>query len=174
MATADVRTFWEAFVRLLLKCVAALGFATAATAANAVRPQGEAPAAPALVPAEVAGTAAAPGHDAAGAEPRAAAIPAPRPAYAGPPRRDRRNRTLPPTMKQRIHAEAHGASPSPRSVLAADVPGAFFDVPDAARAAQGPAQSAAAAAPTLPAAPAAPAAALIPSPRPRAHEALCE
>lgn len=44
----------------------------------------------------------------------------PAPSYAGAfmpsPRSSRRDRSLPPTMKQRISAEAHGASPSARSV----------------------------------------------------------
>jgi uncharacterized protein DUF6344 len=153
MATADDRTFWGAFVRLLLKCIAALGFGPAAAEVRtAVSAAAWANARTAVAP--VAVTAGAPGTDggthrlcdhAPGTGGRR--VPAPRTAYAALPRRDRRNRTLPPTMKQRICAEAHGASPSPRSVLAAQAP------------AEGSAMAAAA---------------LIPSPRPRGHEALCD
>ena len=100
MATAKVTTFWGAFVAVLLKCLAALGFATPAPAgipAAAVTP---APAESAerterAVPA---------GHR--------VTIPAQRrfePVY------ERSGRSLPPTMKQRIRAEAHGASPTARS-----------------------------------------------------------
>lgn len=93
MATAKVTTFWGAFVAVLLKCLAALGFATPARA--------EAPA-PAVTPAP-AGRALPTGR---------VSIPAPRhfePVY------ERSGRSLPPTMKQRIRAEAHGASPTARS-----------------------------------------------------------
>lgn len=49
---------------------------------------------------------------------RPAAPPAPSygSAFVPSPRSSRRDRSLPPTMKQRISAEAHGASPSARSV----------------------------------------------------------
>lgn len=94
----NVTAFWSAFVSVLLKCVAGLGFATPARTAQV-------PAAQAVAPATApAGTAAAPLQlrtPACGA-----LLPAPRPG----------GRTLPPTMKQRIRAEAHGSSPSARSI----------------------------------------------------------
>ncbi|MEV6005723.1 DUF6344 domain-containing protein [Streptomyces sp. NPDC051976] len=97
MATAKVTTFWGAFVAVLLKCLAALGFATPARAAipaEAVTP----------APAERTERTVPAGHR--------VSIPAQRrfePVY------ERSGRSLPPTMKQRIRAEAHGASPTARS-----------------------------------------------------------
>lgn len=94
MATAKVITFWGAFVAVLLKCLAALGFATPARAA---------------IPAEAVTPAAAERAVPAG---HRVSIPAQRrfePVY------ERSGRSLPPTMKQRIRAEAHGASPTARS-----------------------------------------------------------
>lgn len=164
MATADVRTFWSAFVSVLLKCIAALGFATPARTKTPAVVAGTAAApatttatglvtAPASDGTAAAGTPAAdtnhPGRRTNGRTP---AIPAPRCAYAYPPRRTRRGRTLPPTMKQRIHAEAHGASPSARKVLAADA----FDSYDAADAAGFTGST------------------VIPAPRPRVRGARCE
>ncbi|WP_329134044.1 DUF6344 domain-containing protein [Streptomyces sp. NBC_01476] len=105
--TGEIRTFWGALLSVLLKCIAALGFATPANrtvAAHpvAVLPEAGRPAAPRTVAKEV-----------AAAAPR---VPAPR-SYES----SRRERTLPPTMKQRINAEAHGSSPSARSVRTGDV-----------------------------------------------------
>jgi hypothetical protein len=120
MAT-DIKTFWGALVSVLLKCIAALGFTTADRAA--VRTQ--APAAlrtKALVGAattEVEGAAPAPAGPRTPPSPRRADVRIPAPRACEPqPRRRERNRTLPPTMKQRIRAEAHGSSPSARSVRA--------------------------------------------------------
>ncbi|MBM9506000.1 DUF6344 domain-containing protein [Actinacidiphila acididurans] len=224
MAVTDVKTLWHAFVRVLLQCIAALGFATPATrnstaaqAGPAVRtPRGvraAVPAAGAALPAQAqapdrahAPERAGAARSASGAEPATAraagrnrrrttaghaeqakhakqvkkqvkkrvkrtahtepagpAIPAPRSAQARSSRRDPRTRTLPPTMKQRIRAEAHGATPTARSVLD----------PDLAESLAGPAAAG------LPLAAARPAAArttgtLIPAPRARAHEALCD
>ncbi|WP_328914686.1 MULTISPECIES: DUF6344 domain-containing protein [unclassified Streptomyces] len=112
-ATADVRTFWSALISVLLKCIAALGFATPAKFA-AVGPQAQAAA---DVPARIVdGTGVAPVAGRRAGSPYR--IPAPR-AYA--PLRRERDRKLPPTMKQRIRAEAHGASPSARSIPADDL-----------------------------------------------------
>lgn len=103
MAVSNVPTFWSAFIAVLLKCIAALGFATPArTQAVAAAPT----AAPAPAPMPAGRT----------------AIPSPR---TFEPPYERSGRSLPPTMKQRIRAEAHGASPSARSVtgdIGADAP----------------------------------------------------
>lgn len=219
MATADVRTFWSAFVRVLLACIAALGFATpartrtAATTAATPSPTGTpAPADAANTQARTearAGTRAearaharaeartgvvragaraearAGAQAEAGARPGSRTVPAPRAAFGYPPRRDRRNRTLPPTMKQRIQAEAHGSTPAARSVVALDLPGeelaALSAMPTASGATAAPVRSARRAgvltAPRahVPApARAGARTAHIPAPRPRAHEALCD
>lgn len=88
-ATATVTTFWNVFVTALLRCVAALGFG--------VRPEQRPEPKAAAAPDVIRGAA-------------RVAIPAPR---SFEPRRDR---SRPPTMKQRIRAEAHGSSPSARSL----------------------------------------------------------
>jgi hypothetical protein len=144
---ADIRTFWGALLSVLLKCLAALGFAPAAR--SAARPQ--TPVAPAVPAAPTAVAVAAAPADARGSAHKEASAEAPAggalPALDGgtetaaqpaPPRRRRsdahvpapraatesrlnrrnRGRTLPPTMKQRISAEAHGATPSARSLPA--------------------------------------------------------
>lgn len=125
-ATAEVRTFWGALLSVLLKCIAALGFRAPSARAGA---RAQAPVADRMNAATVATTVATVATDAAAAAeaPRAATghgLPGPRgeavpriPAPRGcePVRRDR-DRTLPPTMKQRIRAEAHGSSPSARSI----------------------------------------------------------
>ncbi|MBD0736221.1 DUF6344 domain-containing protein [Streptomyces sp. CBMA29] len=102
----NVTAFWNAFVGVLLKLVAGLGFATPARTARVRTAAAQAAAVPAAAVAN--GTAAAP--DAAPTPARtpscAALLPAPRPG----------SRSLPPTMKQRIRAEAHGSSPSARSI----------------------------------------------------------
>ncbi|MFG3347736.1 DUF6344 domain-containing protein [Streptomyces sp. NPDC048018] len=102
MATAKVKQFWTALVSVLFALLASLGLATPATAARQpALQQGEEPA--------LAGGAAA-----------AAARPAvPVPAQRTP--RDwhtAQGRALPPTIKQRIRAEAHGSSPSVRHLRA--------------------------------------------------------
>jgi hypothetical protein len=121
MAIANVKRFWSAFIAALLKCVAALGFAVPSRTPFPAAPRVEAP---------CEGVRAFPPM----------ALPSSRPVE---PVRDR---SLPPTMKQRIHAEAHGASPRAR-----DMPG---DIADARPAANTAPES------------------LIPSPRRRAA-ALC-
>jgi hypothetical protein len=185
MATADVRTvksvksvksvrnvtsFWNVFVRMLLTCVAALGFTTSARRTRSAAPAATAtPAAPVAPTATEAAAAPGASGDFPGRLPGGAerdlrrTIPAPRGAAAPqhpvpyPPRRDRRNRTLPPTMKQRITAEAHGATPAARSVLTAEAGAAHLLAPVAPAALSGTRT------------------ALIPAPRARAaHEALCD
>ncbi|MCL2553715.1 MAG: DUF6344 domain-containing protein [Actinomycetia bacterium] len=119
-ASATFRTFWGALLSVLLKCIAALGFHTPATRTQA--------AAPAPIPAgaeagAVATAAAVPAARGAGSsggspsapEPEARPVPAPR-LYE--PVRSSRDCLLPPTMKQRISAEAHGATPAGRSLPA--------------------------------------------------------
>jgi hypothetical protein len=119
--TADIRTFWGALVSVLLKCIAALGFTTperaAARSQAAVADRTQTAVGTAVTTA--AGTAPAPAGPPAPPSTRRAdiLIPAPRACEFLPQRRER-ERTLPPTMKQRIRAEAHGSSPSARSLPA--------------------------------------------------------
>ncbi|HEY5837268.1 DUF6344 domain-containing protein [Streptomyces sp.] len=186
MATADVRTFWSAFVRVLLVCVAALGCATRSrtrvtatvgTAGTGTPTQAATPTATSA-DSNVSGTTTVYGTTSSGTvaaarsplhREAARTVPGRRCAYTLPPRRARRGRTLPPTMKQRIRAEAHGASPAARSVLTADT------AADAA--ALGPTGVPVAVAPTVgrtdvrATAPAR--LAHIPAPRRRAHAASC-
>jgi Family of unknown function (DUF6344) len=121
--TADIKTFWGALVSVLLKCIAALGFATANQTANQTAVRAQAPAAlrtKALVGAaatEAGGAAPAPAGPLTPPSTRRADLSVPAPRAGEPqPRRRERDRTLPPTMKQRIRAEAHGSSPSARSL----------------------------------------------------------
>ncbi|MFG2329889.1 DUF6344 domain-containing protein [Streptomyces sp. NPDC048604] len=103
MATAKVKQFWTAFVSVLVALLGALGFATPATAAQqAAVSRPEEPAADAVarrvlakVPAQT--------------DRRA-------PASAAAPKA--RKASLPPTIKQRIRAEAHNATPSVRHLRA--------------------------------------------------------
>ncbi|WNI16568.1 DUF6344 domain-containing protein [Actinacidiphila sp. ITFR-21] len=97
-AAVEARTFWSALLGVLLKCIAALGFTTPAARRTARGPV--------ALPAATTAT-----------DVRLPRIPAPR---GCEPVRRRRERTLPPTMKQRIRAEAHGSSPSARSVRHGD------------------------------------------------------
>ncbi|GAA3393511.1 DUF6344 domain-containing protein [Streptomyces roseoviridis] len=140
MATAKVKQFWTALVSVLFALLASLGLASPATAAQRTAlQQGEEPA---TTPATAATTTPA----------RAlASVPAPRPA---PQWHAARGRALPPTIKQRIRAEAHGSSPSVRH-LRADAPAVTdrdgtFDLTGAALAAPA-AASGAAPAPVAPA-----------------------
>ena len=118
-ATAEVKTFWGALLSVLLKCIAALGITTPAAraAARTQSPATDRTDAVAVTPAKAGRTAA--GHGLPGARGQAVPrVPAPR---ACEPARRERDRTLPPTMKQRIRAEAHGSSPSARSIKAGDL-----------------------------------------------------
>ncbi|MFE2232472.1 DUF6344 domain-containing protein [Streptomyces sp. NPDC059442] len=98
MATAKVKQFWTAFISVLFALLASVGLTSTATAAQAPAvQQPEEPATSATV------------HT---AETRAlaAAVPEQRANQWNPVR----DRSLPPTIKQRIGAEAHGSSPSVR------------------------------------------------------------
>ncbi|MFF9913472.1 DUF6344 domain-containing protein [Streptomyces sp. NPDC013457] len=103
MATAKVKQFWTAFISVLFALLASVGLASTAAAAQA--PAVQQPEEPAT-----AGTA-------TGARPTVA-VPTQRSAYQWPTVRER---SLPPTIKQRIRAEAHNSSPSVRH-LRADSP----------------------------------------------------
>lgn len=109
--TPRVTAFWSAFLNVLIKCIAALGFATPACmkAAERHRTVGSATV-PAQVPAPVVRRPAAPvgGYAPPPMQAGRVLVPAPRPSDRG--------RSLPPTMKQRISAEAHGTSPNSRSI----------------------------------------------------------
>lgn len=109
--TPRVTAFWGAFLNVLIRCIAALGFATPARVKAAASRQAVGSA---TVPAQAVALAAVP---AAAPEERHAAPPLPAGRVLLPaPRPSERGRSLPPTMKQRIRAEAHGTSPSSRSV----------------------------------------------------------
>ncbi|MGW6534225.1 DUF6344 domain-containing protein [Streptomyces sp. NPDC055051] len=102
MATAKVKQFWTAFISVLFALLASVGLAAPAAA------QGQAPVTQPEEPA-------APAAPAAAAQ-RAAAVVAPRQAEPWAPVRQG---SLPPTIKQRIGAEAHGSSPAVRQLRAA-------------------------------------------------------
>ncbi|MEU3603978.1 DUF6344 domain-containing protein [Streptomyces sp. NPDC035033] len=105
MAAAKVKQFWTAFISVLFALLASVGLAAPAAA------QGQAPVSQPEEPA----TPAAPAAPVAAAE-RAATIGQQRraePWYPLP------QGSLPPTIKQRIAAEAHGSSPSARHLRAA-------------------------------------------------------
>ncbi|MFE5797679.1 DUF6344 domain-containing protein [Streptomyces sp. NPDC056503] len=102
MATAKVKQFWTAFISVLFALLASVGLAAPAAAhGQAPVTQPEEPAAPATVAAE-----------------RTATVVAPRRAESWAPAR---RGSLPPTIKQRIGAEAHGSAPAART-LRADAP----------------------------------------------------
>ncbi|MDT9690846.1 DUF6344 domain-containing protein [Streptomyces sp. P9(2023)] len=106
MATAKVKQFWTAFISVLFALLASVGLASTATAAQAPAVQ---------QPEEPAAASAA----ATGARAATVSVPAQRAAYQWPT--TVRERSLPPTIKQRIGAEAHNSSPSVRH-LRADAP----------------------------------------------------
>ncbi|KOX38515.1 MULTISPECIES: DUF6344 domain-containing protein [unclassified Streptomyces] len=100
MATAKVKQFWAAFISVLFALLASVGLTgTAAAAQQPAVQQPEEPAAPAAVT-----------TSAAAGERASASVPAQR-AHRWPLAGDR---SLPPTIKQRIAAEAHGSSPAAR------------------------------------------------------------
>ncbi|MEU0136479.1 DUF6344 domain-containing protein [Streptomyces sp. NPDC006296] len=91
MSTFKAKSIWTAFITAFFAILASLGLATAqATAAEATVTS----------------------HEHTAAHPATATTPSVR--WTLP-----RDRALPPTMKQRIRAEAHGSSPATRQ-LAAD------------------------------------------------------
>ncbi|MFD4387010.1 DUF6344 domain-containing protein [Streptomyces sp. NPDC058486] len=100
MATAKVKQFWTAFISVLFALLASVGLAAPAAAHGQVPvTQPEEPAAPAApVAAE-----------------RAATVVAQRQAEPWVPVR---RGSLPPTIKQRIGAEAHGSAPAARTLRA--------------------------------------------------------
>ncbi|MER5629381.1 DUF6344 domain-containing protein [Streptomyces nitrosporeus] len=110
MRAFKVENLWTALVTAFFAILASLGFATPAQAADT----------------------AANTNAAAGPAPTHRTHTAAAPATAAPPSVRwtlPRDRALPPTMKQRIRAEAHGSSPAARQLAA--------DVPDTARGAHG-------------------------------------
>ncbi len=90
MAAARITTVWTVFVNAFLRVLAVLGPGRAARPAVPAAPVPTSPAG--LIPVQ---------------------------AKAATPRPRSRGRSLPPTIKQRIHAEAHGSSPSVRRVCLA-------------------------------------------------------
>jgi hypothetical protein len=119
--THPVTHFWTAVFSLLSAILTSLGLKRTPKAAIPVYAAGTpAAGATAAAPATAPESAAAP-DSAPGAEPAPAAIPAPRcssPVWGA----GHDLRSLPPTIKQRIRAEAHGSSPSVRHLPAARIP----------------------------------------------------
>ncbi|MEU0664608.1 DUF6344 domain-containing protein [Streptomyces lavendulocolor] len=123
--THPVTHFWTAFFSLLSAILTSLGLKRTPKAAIPVYAAGT-PAAGATAAAPATATATAPEsatgpESAPGAEPAPAADPAPRcstPVWGA----GHDFRSLPPTIKQRIRAEAHGSSPSVRHLPAARIP----------------------------------------------------
>ncbi|WP_328318422.1 DUF6344 domain-containing protein [Streptomyces sp. NBC_00388] len=111
--TSQAKKVWAAFTTAFFALVAMLGFSAAGNRATAVVPAGAA----APVPADLTGRtvrttgvpAVRPAPEAAEPAASTAAEPAQVAWWALP-----RDRALPPTIKQRIRAEAHGSTPSTR------------------------------------------------------------
>ncbi|MFI8399492.1 MULTISPECIES: DUF6344 domain-containing protein [unclassified Streptomyces] len=100
MATAKVKQFWAAFISVLFALLASVGLT--GTAAAAQQPAVQQPEEPAA--------SAAASTSAVAGERASASVPAQR-AHRWPLAGAR---SLPPTIKQRIAAEAHGSSPAAR------------------------------------------------------------
>ncbi|TQK53061.1 hypothetical protein FBY35_3531 [Streptomyces sp. SLBN-118] len=115
MAALKVRNLWTAFITAFFALLASVGLTTA-TRRPAVRTP-EVPVVP-VVPKQ---------HRRQAVRPT---VPSP----STPWSRAARDRSLPPTIKQRIRAEAHGSSPATRHLPAADA-----DSADLADIAPGPA-----------------------------------
>ncbi|MEU6942150.1 DUF6344 domain-containing protein, partial [Streptomyces rubiginosohelvolus] len=96
MSTFTPKSIWTAFITAFFALLASLGLATATATANAAN----APAQPSTTTQEHTGATA--------ATPLAPSV-----RWTLP-----RDRALPPTMKQRIRAEAHGSSPATRHLSA--------------------------------------------------------
>ncbi|MEU0392515.1 DUF6344 domain-containing protein [Streptomyces sp. NPDC006208] len=141
MAAFKVRNLWTAFITAFFALLASVGLTTAATAATATaQPADRTPDEPVKArPQAVRGTVPAQRR-----RPSTRWVPSPR------------ERSLPPTIKQRIGAEAHGASPASRQlpVIEADAMDSFepAEAAPAAAPATAPAAASAPAAPTAPAA----------------------
>lgn len=104
MTACKVKNLWTAFIAAFFALLASMGLTTAATAAQQPAPQTpDQPALPSL-PKQV------------GAQALRTTLPAPSTRWS-PTARDR---SLPPTIKQRIRAEAHGSSPATRHLHAID------------------------------------------------------
>ncbi|WP_432059523.1 DUF6344 domain-containing protein [Streptomyces sp. S1] len=101
MATAKVKQFWAAFISVLFALLASVGLTGTAAAAQQPAVQ---------QPEEPAASAAAASTSAVAGERASASVPAQR-AHRWPLAGAR---SLPPTIKQRIAAEAHGSSPAAR------------------------------------------------------------
>lgn len=111
MTAFKVRNLWTAFVTAFFALLASVGLTTASAA----------PARPAVATPD---EPAAPRTEAV----RTAAVPAQSRRTRTPLLRAARDRSLPPTMKQRISAEAHGASPATRHLPTAETePAAIGD-----------------------------------------------
>ncbi|MFE2600180.1 DUF6344 domain-containing protein [Streptomyces sp. NPDC057617] len=107
MAALKVKKLWTVFITAFFAVLASLGFSTpAAAAGTAVQQPAEQP-----VPAP-AGEAGGTAEAAEAADPVPVRATVPRAAGAS------RDRSLPPTIRQRITAEAHGSSPSVRHLPA--------------------------------------------------------
>ncbi|WP_374982367.1 DUF6344 domain-containing protein [Streptomyces fradiae] len=125
MAADRVKQFWTAIVSFFCGLLASLRAAAPVALVASVAGRRGGAAYPA-VPTASAGAVVLPAQRAAGA---AVHAPAQRRlgagggkgAVAGSARRVERGRALPPTIKQRIRAEAHGASPAVRRLSAAGV-----------------------------------------------------
>ncbi|MER6995386.1 DUF6344 domain-containing protein [Streptomyces sp. NPDC000410] len=100
MAAVKVKKLWTAFISLLIALLAPLGFANSATAAS--QPAAQQPESSSSLERT--------------ASPSVAAAFAQRQAVVQ--ERELRGLSLPPTIKQRITAEAHGASPAVRRLVA--------------------------------------------------------
>ncbi|MEU7567587.1 DUF6344 domain-containing protein [Streptomyces fradiae] len=124
MAADRVKEFWTAIVSFFCGLLASLRAAAPAACVASVAGRRGGSASPA-VPVASAGAVALPAQRAAGAGVRApargglGAAGRGKGAVAGRARRVERDRALPPTIKQRIRAEAHGASPAVRRPAAA-------------------------------------------------------
>ncbi|MFF3455556.1 DUF6344 domain-containing protein [Streptomyces sp. NPDC002730] len=109
MAAFKVKNLWTAFIAAFFALLASMGLTTAATAAQRAALQTpDQPALPSL-PKQVR------------AQALRATLPAPNTRWS-PTARDR---SLPPTIKQRIRAEAHGSSPATRHLQAIDADSAY-------------------------------------------------
>ncbi|MFF7714954.1 DUF6344 domain-containing protein [Streptomyces sp. NPDC007988] len=127
MAAVKVTSVWTAFVALIVTLLTSLGFAPSAKAAEQsagpLQPEGPAEPKPTVPGARSAGNRAGAHDHPTGRRP----VPAPAASTYGSlamhgfwyevvRQRTPRDRALPPTIKQRIRAEAHGASPAVRKV----------------------------------------------------------
>lgn len=119
MAAFKVRNLWTAFVTAFFALLASVGLTTAAAAAS--QPAVRTPEEPAKARPQASGAVLVPAQRRRTSTPRRLAT--------------ARDRSLPPTMKQRIGAEAHGASPATRHVRALDAEAADMAEADAQAAA---------------------------------------